>query len=320
MLILEKLWKTYDDVTALADVSVKLPESSYTVVVGQSGSGKSTLLRAIAGHVAIDSGSITLSGQEVSSLPAWQRPVASVFQNYALFPHLTVAQNIAFGLEQQKIHLDQIRTIVADMLDLVGLINVEKRRPSELSGGQQQRVALARALAVQPSAVLLDEPLGALDPTLRATMRQELARVQRESGVLFLHVSHDREEAWTLATHLLVMHDGRLVGNGAIDELYETPGNAHVAHMLGYDIVMPHPQFPGTYIAFAPERVLIGTGEWHGKVVSLSQFGAYIERNIRLETGELIRQREIAEMDTNAWLPGADVSIHIPLDAIRVLG
>lgn len=319
MLVLEHISKSWGDVAALRDVSVAIPSAGYAVIVGPSGSGKSTILRAIAGHVALDSGRVLLAGTDLTTLPAHKRPVASVFQNYALFPHMSVGRNIAFGLEQQGLALDAIRSRVGDMLDLVGLQGLEDRSPAALSGGQQQRVALARALAVQPQAVMLDEPLGALDPDLRTTMRTELRRIQRESGVLFLHVSHDREEAWTLADHLLVLEAEQLIGSGPLDHLMASPQRQQIARVLGFDNVTSHPDNPGALLAFAPERVQIGVGAWRGRVLSVRQAGSWLERDILLDTGATIRQREILGTGSGQGAPGDEISLHVPDDAMRVV-
>lgn len=319
MLVLDSLYKLYGDAVALHGVSVSLPTSGYAVIVGQSGSGKTTLLRAVAGHIDISSGTVTLAGENITHLPAHERPVTSVFQQYALFPHLTVAQNIAFGLEQQSMAPERIRARISEMLDLVGLIGLEDRKPGTLSGGQQQRIALARALAPSPSAVMLDEPLGALDPDLRTNMRRELARIQRESGVLFLHVSHDREEAWTLAEHLLILHEGALIGAGELDKLHADPGNDRVARVLGYDNILTHSDQPEQLIAFAPERVEPGRGTWRGRVESQHLIGAVMERVIRLENDELIRQRAVADSDDQVSEIGESIVLHVPVDAIRVV-
>ncbi|MCO5223997.1 MAG: ABC transporter ATP-binding protein [Thermomicrobiales bacterium] len=278
----------------LDHVSFEVASGSYAVLVGASGSGKSTLLRAIAGLIEIDSGSITLNDIDLTPLPPHLRPVSTVFQDYALFPHMTVAANIAFGLEQQGQAGSEIRKRVGAMLEIVGLPGMERRMPTSLSGGQQQRVALARALAVRPQLVLLDEPLGALDAELRQQMRRELHRIQRESGVTFLHISHDREEALSLADQLLVLQEGRLIGDGSPAVLRQAPGNIQVAKVLGLDNALLDPADTRSVLVFAPEHVVLGEGRWSGRIERMHELGGVIEREIITADGDLVRQRSLA--------------------------
>ncbi len=278
----------------LDHVSFEVVSGSYAVLVGASGSGKSTLLRAIAGLIEIDAGSITLNGINLTPLPPHLRPVSTVFQDYALFPHMTVAANIAFGLEQQGQDGSDIRKRVGAMLEIVGLPGMGRRMPASLSGGQQQRVALARALAVRPQLVLLDEPLGALDAELRQQMRRELHRIQRESGVTFLHVSHDREKALSLADQLLVLQEGKLIGDGSPAVLRQAPGNAQVAKVLGLDNALPDPADARSVLVFAPEHVVLGEGQWSGRIERMHALGGVIEREIITADGDLVRQRSMA--------------------------
>lgn len=292
MLGIRDLTKTFGSISALDSVSFELPPSVYAVVVGASGSGKSTLLRALAGLIEIDGGKIWLGERDLTPFPPHQRLMSTVFQSYALFPHMSVAANIAFGLEQQHCSSKEIRERTAEMLTLLHLDNLADASPQRLSGGQQQRVALARALAVRPEVVLLDEPLGALDPTLRHAVRLELKRIQQESGVTFVHVTHDREEAWVLADHLLVMDQGRLIGNGTLADLHAKPGNLLVSRYLGLDNAVAEGD---GWIVFAPEHVVLrqDKGRWHGWIVGQHQLGAMIEREIELSDGTRIHQRSI---------------------------
>ncbi len=222
-----------DRVQALDNVSLDIRENEFFTLLGPSGCGKTTLLRLIAGFEQPSAGDILLDGVSIAHLPPFQRPVNTVFQSYALFPHMTVAQNIAFGLEMQGMARRQVDERVAEMMTLVQLGGLEARRPAQLSGGQQQRVALARALANHPKVLLLDEPLSALDLKLRKEMQIELKRLQLESGITFVFVTHDQEEALTMSDRLAVMSDGHILQIGAPAEIYEHPRHRFVADFIG---------------------------------------------------------------------------------------
>jgi spermidine/putrescine transport system ATP-binding protein len=222
-----------ESVRALDDVSVTIRENEFFTLLGPSGCGKTTLLRLIAGFELPTSGEILLGGQPVEHLPPYARPVNTVFQNYALFPHMTVAQNIAFGLEMRRIGKREIDATVNEMLGLVKMTGLGGRRPAQLSGGQQQRVALARALANHPKVLLLDEPLSALDLKLRQGMRSELKNLQKTTGITFVFVTHDQEEALTMSDRIAVMSHGRIQQLGAPLEIYEQPVNRFVADFIG---------------------------------------------------------------------------------------
>jgi spermidine/putrescine transport system ATP-binding protein len=211
----------------------------FFALLGPSGCGKTTTLRLIAGFERPDVGTIRLQGMDVTAVPAHRRPVNTVFQNYALFPHLNVWENVAFGPRSRGLDSAQIRWRVGEALEVVRLSDLARRHPRELSGGQQQRVALARALVNRPAALLLDEPLGALDPNLRRTMQAELKRIQREVGVTFVFVTHDREEALALSDRLAVMQDGRIAQMGSPQDLYDRPATAAVATFLGSANLLP---------------------------------------------------------------------------------
>jgi spermidine/putrescine transport system ATP-binding protein len=217
----------------LDGVSFAVQPGELFALLGPSGCGKTTTLRLIAGFDQPTSGEIRIAGQPQDGVPPYQRDVNTVFQNYALFPHLTVWHNIAFGLEMQRLERQQIVARVAEAIDLVRLAGLEQRYPHQLSGGQQQRVALARAVVRRPSVLLLDEPLGALDQKLRKAMQLELKRLQRRLGMAFIYVTHDQEEALTLADRLAVMHAGRIWQIGSPQELYEAPTTAFVADFIG---------------------------------------------------------------------------------------
>ncbi len=221
------------DVAALDEVSVAIKENEFFTLLGPSGCGKTTLLRLIAGFDFPTSGQILLYGQDIAVLPPFKRPVNTVFQNYALFPHMTVAQNIGFGLEMLGKPKAEIATRVSEMLKLVRMEDLANRRTNQISGGQQQRVALARALAPKPKVLLLDEPLSALDYKLRKDMQIELKRLQHETGITFIFVTHDQEEALTMSDRIAVMSQGKILQVGSPHEIYEKPATRFVANFIG---------------------------------------------------------------------------------------
>jgi spermidine/putrescine ABC transporter ATP-binding subunit len=225
--------KRYEAVVALDSVSLQIGEGEFFGLLGPSGSGKTTLLRAIAGFVQPDAGEIRVDGEDIRGKPVHRRDIGMVFQNYALFPHMAVFDNVAFGLSVRRRPQREIRGAVERMLALVRLAGLEARRPSQLSGGQQQRVALARALVTHPRVLLLDEPLGALDKRLRQQMQIELRQIQREVGITTVFVTHDQEEALTLSDRIAIFNEGRAVQVGTPAEVYERPRTAFAAHFLG---------------------------------------------------------------------------------------
>jgi spermidine/putrescine transport system ATP-binding protein len=220
-------------VTALAGINLEIGANEFFTLLGPSGCGKTTLLRLIAGFEQPSTGSISLYGQHLEGLMPFQRPVNTVFQSYALFPHMSVAQNIAFGLEMQHKPKLEVQKIVSNMLELVRLTGFESRKPAQLSGGQQQRVALARALANRPKVLLLDESLSALDAKLRKEMQLELKRLQLETGITFVFVTHDQEEALTMSDRIAVMKNGKLEQIGTPTEIYDFPRSRYVADFIG---------------------------------------------------------------------------------------
>jgi len=225
--------KRFDDVVAVDDLTLEIPHGTFFALLGPSGCGKTTSLRMVGGFEEPDSGRIEVGGADVTRVPPYKRDVNTVFQSYALFPHLNVFENVAFGLRRRKILKNQVGGRVREILRTVGLEGMEKRKPRQLSGGQQQRVALARALVNGPRVLLLDEPLGALDLKLRKQMQLELKRIQHELGLTFVHVTHDQEEAMTMADAIAVMNRGRIEQLGTPTELYELPRTAFVAGFLG---------------------------------------------------------------------------------------
>jgi spermidine/putrescine transport system ATP-binding protein len=250
---LERLTKRFDDVVAVDDISLEIEHGRFFALLGPSGCGKTTTLRMIGGFEEPTSGRIYLGERDVSGLASYKRDVNTVFQSYALFPHLSIFENLAFGLRRRGIKGDELRRRVLEALELVGLTGLENRRPRQLSGGQQQRIALARALVNHPRVLLLDEPLGALDLKLRKQMQLELKRIQHEVGITFIHVTHDQEEAMTMADRIVVMNGGRIEQAGGPTELYERPATAFVASFVGVSNLL-------VGAVAGPDRVRLGDG------------------------------------------------------------
>jgi spermidine/putrescine transport system ATP-binding protein len=236
---LETVTKRFDDVVAVDELSLEIEQGSFFALLGPSGCGKTTTLRMIGGFEEPNAGAIRLGERDVTGLPPYKRDVNTVFQSYALFPHLSIFENVAFGLRRQGRRRGELRGSVLEMLRLVELEGMENRKPRQLSGGQQQRVALARALVCRPRVLLLDEPLGALDLKLRKQMQLFLKRIQHDVGITFVHVTHDQEEAMTMADTIAVMNAGRIEQLGPPTELYERPATAFVAGFLGASNLLP---------------------------------------------------------------------------------
>ncbi len=230
---------SYGKTQVLRDINLVIEPGEFFVLLGPSGSGKSTLLRLIAGFNQAQSGQLLIGGEDISRVPPWQRNVGMVFQNYALWPHMTVWQNVAFGLEERKLARETVKQKVAAALELVGLGELGARRPSQLSGGQQQRVALARTIAIEPKVLLLDEPLSNLDAKLRVHMRDELRTLQRKLGITTIFVTHDQEEAMTTADRIAVMDQGIIQQIGTPMGLFDNPANQFVANFVGTINLLP---------------------------------------------------------------------------------
>jgi spermidine/putrescine transport system ATP-binding protein len=338
------LTKRYGSFTAVDDLSLTIPQGSFFALLGASGCGKTTTLRMISGLEDPTVGQIFLGEREVTDLKPYRRPVNTVFQNYALFPHLDIYENVAFGLRRRGIK--DVKKAVTDMLDLVELGHLAKRKPTQLSGGQQQRIALARALINQPQVLLLDEPLGALDLKLRRQMQIELKRIQTEVGLTFVHVTHDQEEAMTMADTIAVMNHGRIEQLGSPADLYENPRTTFVANFLGQSNLIPasvegekdgvvtvsaHGQqlkvdarrcrsTSGKIIlGVRPEKVQVATGRGEvpdghnalagGKVVDTSFIGVSTQYLVRMPSGEEI---SVFEQNTGRAIqrPGTDVVVY----------
>jgi putative spermidine/putrescine transport system ATP-binding protein len=251
---LEAIHKRFDDVVAVDGVDLEVREGEFFSLLGPSGSGKTTCLRMIAGFERPTSGRILLEGRDVSGLPPYERDVNTVFQDYALFPHMTVEENVEYGMRVGKVPRPERRARAAELLAIVRLEGMGGRKPSQLSGGQRQRVALARALVNRPKVLLLDEPLGALDLKLRQTMQLELKRIQREVGITFVYVTHDQEEALTMSDRLAVMSEGRIEQVGTPIEVYEHPATDFVAGFIGISNVLER---GSRHVTIRPEKIRI---------------------------------------------------------------
>ena len=334
------------DVHAINDVSLDVRRGEFFIMLGPSGCGKTTLLRSIAGLESLDAGEIYLDDRRIDGLPAYERPVNTVFQSYALFPHMTVAQNIAFGLEMEGKPKKQIDSIVGDMLDLVHLDGIGARRPSQLSGGQQQRVALARALAKSPEVLLLDESLSALDFKLRRQMQVELKRIQRETEITFVFVTHDQEEALSMADRIAVFSNGRPEQVGTPEQIYDEPVNRVVADFIGdinfvdaakgrgNSVVVEGTAFPveqdlgdapegaAVCAAIRPEHVVLaGPGErgLHGVITWLTFMGADVRCSVRLDDGVALTARLSASPAGVELRQGAEVTVTVNPSHLRVV-
>jgi putrescine transport system ATP-binding protein len=257
----DRVTKSFGDFKAVDDVSLKIYKGEIFCLLGASGCGKTTLLRMLGGFEIPTSGRIFIDGEDMTGVPPYERPVNMMFQSYALFPHMTVEQNVAFGLKQDGVPKAEIADRVATMLELVKLGGLGKRKPHQLSGGQKQRVALARSLVKRPKLLLLDEPLGALDKKLREHTQFELVSLQDKLGVTFIVVTHDQEEAMTLASRIGVMNHGEIVQAGTPSEIYEFPGSKFVADFVGSVNI-----FEGKLVEDEPEHVRIASEELGGTI------------------------------------------------------
>jgi putative spermidine/putrescine transport system ATP-binding protein len=310
---LSNLSKRYGDQTAVADVTLDVADGEFLVLLGPSGCGKTTTLRMIAGFVEPSGGTATIGGKDVTHLPPWRRNTGMVFQSYALFPHMTVAENVAFGLEMRKLAKADVASRVKEVLRLVRLDVYAQRYPRQLSGGQQQRVALARALAVRPDVLLLDEPLSNLDAKLREEVRIEIRELQRQLGLTAIMVTHDQEEALTVADRLVVMAAGEIRQIGSQRDLYEHPADQFVANFVGRSTFLTgRVMAPGQFetagglniscpvsaavgagaLALRPERLSLNAAAHDnrlpGTVEFVSYLGAIIELHVRLSPQERV--------------------------------
>ena len=258
---LEDVTKEYDGFEALKQVNLYIRKREFVTLLGPSGCGKTTTLRLIGGFEKPTEGRVLFEGADITNVPPYRRAVNTVFQRYALFPHLNVFENIAFGLKIAQVKKPDIKTRVSEMLDLVGLRGFEKRHVEALSGGQQQRVAIARALVNEPQVLLLDEPLGALDQRLRKDMQLELSKMQQRLGITFIYVTHDQEEALTMSDTIAVMKDGRIQQIGTPKKIYDEPKNAFVAGFIGESNILPGMMLRDRRVRFADfEFICVDSG------------------------------------------------------------
>jgi len=343
---LERVSKRFDDVVAVDDVTLDVPQGSFFALLGPSGCGKTTTLRMIGGFEEPTSGRIELGGADVTGLPPYKRDVNTVFQSYALFPHLSVFENVAFGLRRRGLRGDELKRRVFQALELVALPQVAQRKPRQLSGGQQQRVALARALVNRPRVLLLDEPLGALDLKLRKQMQLELKRIQHEVGITFIHVTHDQEEAMTMADAIAVMNRGRLEQLGAPDELYERPRTPFVAGFLGAsnllagsasgnglvrldaggEVRVAAAALAGrsgrVAVGVRPEKIRLGAAEVNrltGRVAEVAYLGVATQYVVETAHGPIQVYVQNADRGARAAAPGQGVTLSFSPDAVFVV-
>lgn len=248
---IEGLSKSFGKMAVLRELTLEIPDGQFVTLLGPSGCGKTTLLRILAGFEIADKGSATLGGRDLFALPPHRRPVNTVFQNYALFPHLTVAQNVAFGLESRAVAKPEILRRVGSILEMTRISDLADRHPSELSGGQRQRTALARALVAEPDVLLLDEPMSALDAHLRHDLQMELRALQRKTDTTFVLVTHDQDEAIAVSDRILVMEDGSIAQDGTAEDVWDRPVSRFVASFLGRANLVPGTRVSATEVATA---------------------------------------------------------------------
>ncbi|MCC8431362.1 ABC transporter ATP-binding protein [Reyranella aquatilis] len=286
---------SYGSTHVLKDIALSIRPGEFFAFLGPSGCGKTTLLRLIAGFAQAQTGQVLLDGQDVAPLPPWKRDVGMVFQSYALWPHMTVAKNVAFGLEERRLPRGEIDRRVAQALELVGLSAFAERRPAQLSGGQQQRVAVARTIAIEPKVLLLDEPLSNLDAKMRVSVRRELRALQQRLGLTTIFVTHDQEEANTICDRIAVMDGGKIQQVGTPMELYEHPANLFVANFLGSANILDEksgvPIPPGKRLVFRPQHAALSAPEsaaLRGPVTHREFLGATVRYGVRLGESEVL--------------------------------
>ena len=333
------LSKWYGDQQVLHEVDLDIAAGEFFSLLGPSGCGKTTTLRLLGGFEQIEHGSIRIDGADMAGVPPEKRPVNTVFQSYALFPHKSVADNVAFGLRFQDAGKADVRRRVAEALELVRLTGMERRRPHQLSGGQQQRVALARSLVLRPKVLLLDEPLGALDAKLRRLLQDELRLLHREVGITFVYVTHDQEEALTMSDRLAVMNTGRVEQVGTPREVYDQPASAYVADFLGLANLLPAVATDGSVallgttlpadtghvrgectVLVRPERVrLVGAGEGSLTATVTDVVFAGASTHLALEAAGVRVQAVSSNAGHLQPAIGDTVGVALAADALRVL-
>jgi ABC-type Fe3+/spermidine/putrescine transport system ATPase subunit len=317
--------KRFDDVVAVDSLDLEVRHGEFLSLLGPSGCGKTTTLRLIAGFERPDEGEVLIEGRDVAGLPPYKRPVNTVFQSYALFPHLSIVDNVAYGLKQIGVRKRSRRAKARELLQRVRLPGVEARKPRQLSGGQQQRVALARALAKEPRVLLLDEPLGALDLKLRKEMQVFLKRLQREVGTTFIYVTHDQEEALAMSDRVAVMNAGRVEQLATPHEIYDSPATPFVADFIGETNFIRR---NGTVVAVRPERIRIdrnqqpGHNVLPGEVITTMVVGPAVQCLVRTDDGQEVlarQQRSDGDSAVEALDEGEKVFVTWADDAALVL-
>ncbi|MBI2253880.1 MAG: ABC transporter ATP-binding protein [Proteobacteria bacterium] len=333
---LRQVSKAYEGVTVVETLDLAMKAGEFVVLLGPSGSGKTTLLNMIGGFANPSAGQVFIDGEEVTDLPPAKRPTATVFQDYALFPHMSLANNVAFGLRMRQVPKVDRLAKAAEMLKLVGLEGYDGRGVHQLSGGQRQRVALARAMAVEPKVLLLDEPLGALDLALRRQMQEELVRLQRRSGATFVHVTHDQEEAMSIADRIVVVNKGRIEDMGPPDRVYLKPASLFAAKFMGESNVLAgrvieqsggevkvdtgqsvivvrgdSPVGSAVHLALRPEQLLLapvpdGIGLGRGRVEVLSFQGTHCRCHCRVDGIDLVLRAPVSA----SLMPGQEVTLY----------
>ena len=329
--------KRYGDFTALSGVSLNIREGEFFTLLGPSGCGKTTLLRMIAGFNSIEGGDFYFGDKRINDVPAHKRDIGMVFQNYAIFPHLTVAENVAYGLKARKVAKAEISRRVAEALELVQISHLADRKPNELSGGQQQRVALARAFVIEPSVLLMDEPLSNLDAKLRVQMRTVIKKLQRRLGITTIYVTHDQEEALAISDRIAVMKDGVIMQIGTPNEIYAKPQNPFVAGFIGtsnfldcdvaggkvtiqgeqtLEIPMAKPFTGKGKLSARPEQLFFSDQGMPGKVLFSTFLGDFVEYEVELNNGQSLTVNEYTK-DTVEVHPDGE-AVFLSFDPDRV--
>ncbi|KXB61181.1 ABC transporter ATP-binding protein [Lachnoanaerobaculum saburreum] len=304
ILSLENIEKNFDGEKVLKNISLDIGRGEFVTLLGSSGCGKTTTIRIVAGLLTPDSGKVVLNGKDITMLAPEKRDVNTVFQNYALFPHMNVEKNIGYGLKLKKMPANEIKAEVEKALSLVQLEGFEKRNPSQLSGGQKQRVAIARAIVNKPSVLLLDEPLGALDLMLRRQMQTELKKLQKALGITFIYITHDQEEALNMSSRIVVMRNGNIEQIGTPSEVYDTPKTAFVAEFVGGANLYND---GNRLFAIRSEHVRLGVGDYDGVVVENSFTAGLSKVKVRLKDGQEITSSHMG-MNINLKV-GDEISI-----------
>ena len=304
ILSLENIEKNFDGENVLKNISLDIGRGEFVTLLGSSGCGKTTTIRIVAGLLTPDSGKVVLNGKDITMLAPEKRDVNTVFQNYALFPHMNVEKNIGYGLKLKKMPANEIKAEVEKALSLVQLEGFEKRNPSQLSGGQKQRVAIARAIVNKPSVLLLDEPLGALDLMLRRQMQTELKKLQKALGITFIYITHDQEEALNMSSRIVVMRNGNVEQIGTPSEVYDTPKTAFVAEFVGGANLYNDGK---RLFAIRSEHVRLGVGDYNGVVVENSFTAGLSKVKVRLKDGQEITSSHMG-MNINLKI-GDEISV-----------